>query len=111
MGWLKKLGSFTSKYTPLGGFGTFESMFKHGDPDSPAGKLAGAVGYDTPAYKGAEKGATDKARAEAEAAERQALFEASTRAGLERLAMKRRRGFGASMIVNPVLSSVSTLGA
>ena len=48
--------------------------------------------------------------AAAAAAVKQALFEASTRAGLERLALKRRRGFGASMIVNPTLGSGSVLG-
>ncbi|MBF8258977.1 MAG: hypothetical protein HW377_1351 [Actinobacteria bacterium] len=51
-----------------------------------------------------------KAASEAAAAEKQALFEATTRAGLERLALKRKKGFGASMIVNPVLGSQTTLG-
>jgi hypothetical protein len=52
----------------------------------------------------------DKAKADAAAAKKQALFEATTRAGLERLALKRKKGFGASMIVNPVLGSQTTLG-
>ena len=53
----------------------------------------------------------DKARAEAEAAAKQAEFEALTAAGLERLALKRKRGFGASQIVIPTLGSSSTLGS
>jgi len=52
-----------------------------------------------------------KAKADAEAAAKQAEFEASRRAGLERLAQKRKKGFGASMIVNPTLGSSSTLGS
>lgn len=117
MGWgfLKKAGkqtlSFASKYTPFGGFGAVESAFRHGDTDSPAGKVAGAVGYQTPAAKGEAQAMSDQARAAAEAAARQAEFEASRREGLERLALKRKRGFGASMIVNPSLGSTSTLGS
>lgn len=53
---------------------------------------------------------SDKANAEAEAAAKQAEFEASKREGLERLALKRKKGFGASMIINPILGSTSTLG-
>lgn len=53
----------------------------------------------------------NKAKADAEAAAKQAEFEATQRAGLERLALKRKRGFGASMIVNPTLGSTSTLGS
>ena len=54
-----------------------------------------------------------KAQAEAEAAAKQALFEASSKAGLERLALKRKRGFSASMIVNPAstFGSGSTFGS
>ena len=51
------------------------------------------------------------ARAAAEAAVKQAEFEASRRAGLEKLMLKRRRGFGASMIVQPTLGSTMTLGS
>jgi len=40
-----------------------------------------------------------------------AEFEASRRAGLEKLMLKRRRGFGASMIVQPTLGSTMTLGS
>lgn len=54
---------------------------------------------------------SDKARAEAEAAAKQAEFEASARAGLERLALKRKKGFGSTMIVNPTLGSTTTLGS
>ena len=52
-----------------------------------------------------------KAQAEAEAAIKQAKFEASVRAGLEKLMLKRRRGFGASMVVQPTLGSTMTLGS
>ena len=57
--------------------------------------------------------APGKAQAEAEAAARQALFEASSKAGLERLALKRKRGFSASMLVNPAstFGSGSTFGS
>lgn len=47
------------------------------------------------------------ARAEAEA--RQQEFEASTKAGLEALNRRRRRGFAASILA-PTLGSTSTLG-
>jgi hypothetical protein len=49
--------------------------------------------------------------ARAAAAAKQAEFEASTRAGLERLALKRRKGFQVSMIVNPTMGSGSKLGS
>ena len=52
-----------------------------------------------------------KAKSAAEAAAKQADFEASQREGLERLALKRKKGFGASQIVNPTLGSGSKLGA
>lgn len=58
-----------------------------------------------------EEAARASAEAEATAAAKQAEFEASRREGLERLALKRKRGFGASMIVNPTLGSTSTLGS
>ena len=103
--------SFLSRYTPLGAFGAYESAFTHGDPNSPAGALAGALGTNTPAARGAATDAQNQARAEAEAAVRQAEFEASKRAGLEKLMLKRRRGFGASMIVPPTLGSTMTLGS
>ena len=105
--------SFFSKYTPIGGFGTVESAFRHGDPDSPAGSLAGAVGYKTPAAKGEQQGLDAKADAAAAADIRQAEFEASAKAGLERLALKRKRGFGQSMLVDPgsSLGASSTLGS
>ena len=70
-----------------------------------------ALGYETPEAKGDRVAAEKKAKAEAEAAAKQAEFEASRRAGLERLAQKRKKGFGASMIVNPTLGSSSTLGS
>ena len=54
---------------------------------------------------------SQKAQADAEAAAKQAEFEATQREGLERLALKRKKGFGASMIVNPTLGSTSTLGS
>ena len=72
---------------------------------------AGAVGYETPEAKGDRVAAERNAKAAAEAAAKQAEFEASRRAGLERLAQKRKKGFGASMIVNPTLGSSSTLGS
>ncbi len=53
----------------------------------------------------------EKARAEAEAAAKQAEFEASARAGLERLALKKKKGFGASIIVDPTLGSTTALGS
>ena len=71
---------------------------------------AGAVGYETPEARGDREEKERNARAEAEAAVKQAEFEASRRAGLEKLALKRRRGFGASMIVQPTLGSTMALG-
>ena len=103
--------SFLSRYTPLGAFGAYELPFKHGSPNSLAESLAGALGINTPAARGAETDAQNRARAEAEAAVKQAKFEASKRAGLEKLMLKRRRGFGASMIVQPTLGSTMTLGS
>ena len=111
MNFFKKALRFFSRYTPLGAFGAFELPFKHGDPNSLAGALAGALGINTPAARGAETDAQNRARAEAEAAVKQAKFEASKRAGLEKLMLKRRRGFGASMIVQPTLGSTMTLGS
>ena len=73
--------------------------------------FAGIVGYETPEARGDREEKERRARAEAEAAVKQAEFEASRRAGLERLAQKRKKGFGASMIVNPTLGSSSTLGS
>lgn len=54
-----------------------------------------------------------KAQAAAEAAIKQAEFEASQREGFSRLALKRRKGFAASMLVDPgsALGSSSTLGS
>jgi hypothetical protein len=51
--------------------------------------------------------------AAAAAAIRQAEFEASAKAGMERIALRRKRGFGQSMIVNPgsTLGTSSTLGS
>lgn len=74
---------------------------------------AGAVGYDTPEVKGDIKAAKESSDAAAAAAIKQAEFEASRKAGLERLALRRRKGFGASMIVDPgsALGSTSTLGS
>jgi len=73
--------------------------------------FAGAVGYETPWARRSREEEERNAQAEAEAAVKQAEFEASTRAGLEKLALKRRRGFGASMIVQPTLGSTMTLGS
>ncbi|MDA8122317.1 MAG: hypothetical protein M0Z38_07110, partial [Deltaproteobacteria bacterium] len=70
---------------------------------------AGAVGYQTPEAKGDQKAAEESARSAAEAAIRQAEFEASAKAGMERLALKRKKGFAASMLV-PTLGSSATLG-
>jgi len=76
----------------------------------PIGALAGTYVGLKGDERQAEKKAFGEAQAEAEAAAKQAEFEASKRAGLERLAQKRKKGFGASMIVNPVLGSTGTLG-
>jgi hypothetical protein len=65
----------------------------------------------TPGAKGEIEKADFAAKANADAAVKQAEFEASVREGLERLALKKRRGFGASMIVPPTLGSTSTLGS
>ena len=73
--------------------------------------FAGAVGYETPEARGDREEEERRARAEAVAAAKQAEFEASQRAGLEKLMLKRRRGFGASMIVQPTLGSTMTLGS
>ena len=69
------------------------------------------VGYKSPEYKSEMAIKKREARAAAEAAVKQAEFEASRRAGLKRLALKRKRGFGASMIVQPTLGSTMTLGS
>ena len=73
--------------------------------------FAGMVGYETPWARRDRKEKERNAQAEAEAAAKQAEFEASRRAGLEKLMLKRRRGFGASMIVQPTLGSTMTLGS
>jgi hypothetical protein len=76
------------------------------------GTYGGAkLGYESPEYKHKMSAKASEAEATAEAAAKQAEFEASKRAGLERLALKRKKGFGASMIVNPSLGSTSTLGS
>jgi hypothetical protein len=109
----KKAVSYAGKYTPLGGFGALESAFSKGDPGSPAGSLASAVGYKTPAAKGEAGRIAAESDAAAQAAIRQAEFEASAKAGQERLALRRKRGFGQSMLVDPgsALGVSSTLGA
>ena len=73
--------------------------------------FAGVVGYETPEARGDREEKERRARAEAAAAVKQAEFEASRRAGLEKLMLKRRRGFGASMIVQPTLGSTMALGS
>ena len=75
------------------------------------GAFAGAVGYETPEARGDREEKERKAQAEAEAAVKQAEFEASRRAGLKKLMLKRKRGFGASMIVQPTLGSTMSLGS
>jgi hypothetical protein len=110
---LKKLGKKIAnigKYTPFTGFGALNSMFRHGG-SSPFGSAIGMVGYQTPAAKGEQAEQYAKAQADAAAAVKQAEFEATTKAGLERLALKRKKGYGASQIVNPSLGSTSTLGS
>jgi hypothetical protein len=55
----------------------------------------------------------EKAMADADASIKQTEFEASAKSGLERLSLKRKRGFASSMLVDPVssLGSGSTLGS
>jgi hypothetical protein len=95
----------------------FKKRFWEGNVIRPLGRLGGNDKYGNySAYGMIEdpKSAAieaDKAKAEAEAQAKQAEFEASQRAGLERLAQKRRRGYGASMIVQPTLGSSATLGS
>ncbi len=74
---------------------------------------AGAVGYETPEVKTDIAEKNKQAAADTAAAIKQAEFEASARAGLERLALKRRKGFAAAMLVDPgsALGSTSTLGS
>ena len=100
-------------FTPFTGFGAVNQMFTHGGSDNPAGAVMGTAGVNTPAMRGDAKDATDKANSAADAAIKQAEFEASAKAGLERLALRRRKGFAASMIVDPgsSLGTSSTLGA
>ena len=73
--------------------------------------VASTVGYETPWARRSREEEERNAQAEAEATVKQAEFEASKRAGLEKLMLKRRRGFGASMIVQPTLGSTMTLGS
>lgn len=90
-----------------------ENLFSKGSSSNPAGSFLAASGVETPAMKGEAKAAADKEAAAAAAAVRQAEFEASAKAGLERIALRRRRGFAASMIVDPgsSLGTSSTLGS
>ena len=103
-------GSF--KNNPLEDLFGKNSMIGHGYLGiADLGKAsAGAVGYQTPEAKGDKKAEEESARSAAAAAIKQAEFEASKREGLERLALKRKKGFGASMLVNPTLGSSATLG-
>ena len=71
---------------------------------------AKTIGHESDAMQRERLQAEATASAAATEAKKQALFEASKREGLERLALKRKRGFGASMIVNPTLGSGSVLG-
>lgn len=82
------------------------------------GKSPGYINYweqmgATPAeiadLKAGKRGAKERATASAEV--RQAEFEASKREGIERLALKRKKSFASSMIVNPILGSSATLGS
>ncbi len=119
MGFLKK---FVGGLGPigLGALGALAAPFTFGTSLAGVTGLSaaaqvgmGAAGYA--AGKGAQSSlaneATDKARADAEAAAKQAAFEATQREGLERLALRRKRGFGASMIVDPTLGATTTLGS
>ncbi|MDA8178303.1 MAG: hypothetical protein M0T69_02010 [Deltaproteobacteria bacterium] len=65
----------------------------------------------SPGGKGEIEDANKKAMAAAEAQARQAEFEAAKAAGIERLALKRRKGYGASMVVTPTLGGASTMGS
>lgn len=71
------------------------------------------IGTKSPDEKKRDAAAAAGADAAAEAAIKQAEFEASAKAGRERLALRRKRGFGASMLVDPysALGASSTLGA
>jgi hypothetical protein len=84
----------------------------------PLGELGEGIykplaGEETTAQKKEAQEADAAARAAAEAARKQSLFEASEKEGLERLALRRKRGFGQSILAAPVssLGSSSTLGS
>lgn len=71
-----------------------------------------AMGIETDQSKNKAEFEKTTAAAAADAAIRQAEFEASAKAGLERLAARRRKGYATSVIVDPgsTLGSTSTLG-
>ncbi|HQU13691.1 MAG TPA: hypothetical protein PKV70_05540 [Thermodesulfobacteriota bacterium] len=90
-----------------GGRGLAGSGFKGGGGNP----LDESIKPLTPGAKGDIEALDKTAKSDAEAAVKQAEFEASKREGLERLALKRKRGFAASQIVTPTLGSISTLGS
>jgi hypothetical protein len=114
MGWKRyaKKAAKIAGYTPFTGFGLLNEASGL-NTGTPAGSVAGMLGIETPGMKREAKEAAARTEAEAAAAARQAEFEASAKAGLERLALRRRRSYASSILVYPgsSLSSGSTLGA
>lgn len=113
MGWKRyaKKAAKIAGYTPFTGFGMLNEASGL-NTGTPAGLVAGMLGIETPGMKNEAKDLAGKTEAEAAAAARQAEFEASTKAGLERLALRRRRSFASSILVAPgsSLGSGSTMG-
>lgn len=114
MGFLRKI---FSKPLVGGALGLLAAPFTFGTSLAaiPGASIAAQLGLDLvggSAAKALKKDETDPAAAAAADA-RQAEFEASAKAGLERIALRRRRGFAASMIVDPgsSLGTPSTLGS
>jgi len=112
MGWLRNIVKIAG-YTPYTGYGLINEAFSRSGGGTPVGSVLSGVGYQTPAAKRNKKELSDQAAADADAAARQTEFEASEKAGLERLALRRKKGYLASMIADPESSvgSSSTLGA
>jgi len=97
MGWFKKVTSAVKKvanYTPFTGFGAFSSE----GPASQLGAMAGLHTRTVTAANKASDAAQANAAAKADADARQAEYEEQAAKGLERMRLRRRRGFSSTIL-------------
>lgn len=103
------LGLLAAPFT----FGTSLAAIPGASVAAQAAMAAGGYTAGKKSVQGLQEESEREAKAAADAAAKQAEFEASQKEGLESLARRRRRGFGSSMIAQPSssLGSSSRLGS